>query len=194
MVRVRRWPVMAVVVATLAVLLSACGVGVDGAPNVIAKKDVPYGLLDPSVTTTTAGPPSQYVTVYFQGPQRLVAVSRAVPPPVSAREAVQALAGGTTTAEAAEGLQSPVSAATPLALSHLATPTVTVTVGSTFAALSGRDQTIAAAQLVFTVTAFPSVQQVTIRMNGKTVAVPTANGTVTHGALNRQDFAALAPI
>lgn len=185
---------MTVVVATLALLLSACGVGVDASPNVVAKKNVPYGLLDPSVTTTTAGPPSQYVTVYFQGPRRLVAVSRAVLPPVSAREAVQALASGTTTAEAAEGLQSPVSTATPLTLSHLATSTVTVTVGSTFAALSGQDQTIAAAQLVFTVTAFPGVQQVTIRMDGKTVAVPTANGTVTHGALNRQDFAALAPI
>lgn len=185
---------VAIVLAVLAVLLAACGVGVDGGPNVIAKKNVPYGLLDHSVTTTTTGPPSQYVTLYFEGPQRLVAVSRAVPAPVSVREAVDALANGTTTSEAAAGLQSPVSTATPLSLSHLATSTVTVTVGGTFAALSGHDQTIAAAQLVFTMTAFPDVQQVTIRMNGKLVSVPTANGAVTHGALTRQDFASLAPI
>lgn len=185
---------MAAVVAVSAVLLTACGVGTDASPHLVPKATVPYGLLNESTPTTTAAPPSQYVTVYFDGPQRLVAVSRPVLVPVSVRSAVAALVQGPTSVEAAEGLESPISTAAPIQLSHLATSTVTVSVASTFTNLSGREQTIAVAQLVFTMTAFPGVDEVSVRMNGKPVAVPTGNGTVGKGALGPQQFASLAPI
>ena len=185
---------LALLSAVLAVVLSACGVGNDPSPKVVAAKTVPYGLLHTSTPTTTANPPSQYVTVYFGGPQRLVAVSRAVPAPATIRSAVEALAQGPTNAESAEGLVSPISTATPLTVSHLATPTVRVTVGPTFTSLSGKDQTIAVAQLVYTVTAFPGVTAVDVRLNGKSVAVPTGNGSLGREPLGRKQFASLAPL
>lgn len=188
-----RWSVPAAL-GVLAVALAACGVGTDASPHLVVKKTVPYGLLQPSSPTTTTAPPSQYVTVYFDGPQRLVPVSRPALEPVSVRSAVAALVQGPTSAEAADGLQSPISTAAPIQVSHLATPTVVVTVANTFTALSGHEQTVAVAQLVYTITAFPGVNAVTVRMNGKTVDVPTGNGTVSKGALDRQQFASLAPI
>ncbi|MGH9086809.1 MAG: GerMN domain-containing protein [Acidimicrobiales bacterium] len=182
------------VLAGLAVLLSACGVGTDGSPNLVAKKTVPPGLLQQTTPTTTPASPSQYVTLYFAGLQRLVAVSRPVLEPVSVRRAVQALAQGPTTAEATDGLESPISTAAPLRLSHLATSTVVVSVASTFTALTGREQTVAIAQLVYTLTAFPGVDGVRVTVSGRPVAVPTGNGTVGKGALDRQQFTSLAPI
>lgn len=191
--RPRRYGVLGAFLAAVAVVLSACGVGTDTSPNLVASKTVPNHLLTPSSPTTTTAPPSQFVEIYFLKGQRLVIVSRAAYAPVSVRSAVKALVEGPTTAEAATGFQSPISTAAPIEVSHLATPTVDVSVGSTFTSLSGRDQTVAIAQLVFTITAFPEVNKVRVFMNGKPVEVPTANGTIGKGPLTKDQFAAIAP-
>jgi spore germination protein GerM len=64
---------------------------------------------------------------------------------------------------------------------------------SDFTDLGGQDQIFAAAQLVYTATAFPGVDQVSILVNGQLAEVPTANGSLSPGPLRRTDYTALAP-
>jgi hypothetical protein len=180
--------------ATLALALSACGLGVDASPNIVNPKRVPFGLLKPPTPTTSPSIPSQYVTIYLDGPQRLVAVSREVPTPVSPERVLRALGQGPTAAEASEGLQSPISTAAPLTLLRLETHMATVTMASGFTSLTGEDQTLAMAQLVYTLTILPGIDAVSVRINGKKAKVPTGKGTLSRGPLDRTDYATVAPI
>ncbi len=186
----------AVLTALVALATGACGIGADAAPHVIAKKDVPYGLLAQSPTTTVPALLSQYVTIYLDGPLRLVAVSRSVPAPVSLRSALTALGQGPTSQEAADGLESPISTAAPLTVSRRSEtgPIVTVSVSGSFTSLAGQDQAIAMAQLVYTATAFPGVTGVDVRINGRPAKVPTAKGTLVSGPIDRADYPDLAPL
>ena len=180
--------------AILALVLSGCGLGVNASPNLVNPKQVPYGLLRPSPPTTAPTQPGQYVTIYLQGPQRLVAVSREVPSPVSAARVLVALGNGPTSVEASHGLQSPISTAAPLSLWRLRTTSVTVNVTGAFTKLAGLDQAVAVAQLVYTLTALPGIASVRIRINGKRAKVPTVKGTLSGAPLGRADYSTVAPI
>lgn len=183
------------VLLPLVVLVSGCGLGVDAAPAIVNKRDVPYHLLAPATTTTTTpGAQSEYVTVYLEGPQRLVAVSSALTPPVTVRSVLAALGTGPTSRQASAGLKSPISTAAPLSETGVSGGVVTISVGTSFTKLAGQDQAIAVAQLVYTLTALPHVTSIEIRIHGKRAKVPTANGTLSSGPLDRADYAALAPI
>lgn len=179
----------------LVLLASGCGLGVDAAPAIVNKHEVPYHLLAPARTTTTEpGTQSEYVTVYLEGPQRLVAVSSALTPPVTVRSVLVALGTGPTSRQASAGLKSPISTAAPLVETGDSAGVVTVSVAPSFTKLAGQDQAVAVAQLVYTLTALPHVTSIEIRIHGKRANVPTANGTLSSGPLGRADYAALAPI
>lgn len=184
-------------VATLllmALVASACSTGTDANPNVISKKDVPFGLLRHTPPQPASAFPARYITIYLDVSSRLVAVSHQVSTAPSVRSALAALGQGPTDEEAAQGLESPISTATPLTLLRMGTGTATVSVGTSFTNLGGADEAIAAAQLVYTLTAFPGVTQVQLRIDGKAAQVPTANGKLSSGPLARQDYASLAPL
>jgi hypothetical protein len=174
--------------------LSACGLGVDASPRLVNPQQVPFGLLRPSPPTTSPAFAGQYATIYLEGPQRLVAVSRDVPAPVTATRVLAALGQGPTSAEASEGLQSPISTAAPLTIWRLRSTRVTVNVTKAFTTLAGENQAIAVAQLVYTLTALPGIDAVGIRIDGKRAKVPTGKGTLSGGPLDRADYATVAPI
>jgi spore germination protein GerM len=184
----------AILVVTAAIALSSCGIAADSAPHIVNKNSVPFGLLRPSPTTTQATPPGEYVTIYLEGAKHLVAVSRNLPAPVTVAAVLHALGDGPTSLQAAHGLQSPISTASPITLWRARRTTVTVSVSSTFTKLAEEDQTIAVAQLVYTLTALPGVESVKVRIAGKRAKVPTAKGTLSGGPLQRSAYATLAPI
>ena len=187
--------VAALVCGTLLALgVSACGLGVDASPRLVNPKQVPFGLLRPSTPTTSPAFVGQYATIYLEGPQRLVAVSREVPAPVTAARVLTALGQGPTSVEASEGLQSPISTAAPLTIWRIGTTSLTVNVAKAFTTLAGQNQAIAVAQLVYTLTALPGIDSVGIRINGKRAKVPTGKGTLSGGPLDRADYATVAPI
>ena len=181
-------------VALLALGVSACGLGVDASPRLVNPKQVPFGLLRPSTPTTSPAFVGQYATIYLEGPQRLVAVSREVPAPVTAARVLTALGQGPTSVEASEGLQSPISTAAPLTIWRIGTTSLTVNVAKAFTTLAGQNQAIAVAQLVYTLTALPGIDSIGIRINGKRAKVPTGKGTLSGGPLDRADYATVAPI
>ena len=182
-------------VLAAAVVLGGCGVGGEGSAHVIDPSSVPRGLLTVTPDTTSPGFGSQEanVTLYFEDGDDLAAVNRAVTSPVTLRQVLKVLSRGPTAPERIEGLQSPLSAAGPLIVRSIEADTATVDIRGDFTALGGQDQIIAAAQLVFTVTAYPGVRAVRLQLSGQQAAVPTGNGSLTDGPLHRSDYQILGP-
>jgi len=184
----------ALALVAMGLVLAACGIGAQQSPQSIARHSVPFGLMAPASTTTTVLVPTSNVAIYLKGRQRLVAVDRAVSDPVTVRSALSALAQGATNSESAQGLESPVSLATPLSLKSIKGTTAVVDLPSSFANLGGQDQIIAVAQIVYTLSLFPRIRQVSIRVGGSPAQVPTGTGRLSPGPLTRKDYASLAPL
>jgi spore germination protein GerM len=176
----------------MALMLAACGIKAEQSAHVIDRHSVPSGLMSPASTTTEVLAPTAHVAVYLEGEQHLVIASRTVSAPATLGSALTELAQGVTSAESAQGLISPVSTATPISLTTVNGTTAVVNVASSFADLGGQDQIIAAAQIVYTLTLFPGVGQVTIRVRGRPAQVPTETGRLSPVPLTREDYANLA--
>lgn len=185
------------VCSLLGLALSGCGVPVDGSPTALAKNNVPFDLLQPSPSVTTAPSTTPPVTVTVQvfllsSTGQLVAVARNVPVPAALSSVLAALVDGPTNAEAAAGLQSALPAGTQIVSAPVASAVATVNLSGTFGQLVGQAQIDAVAQIVYTATALTGVTSVAFQLDGQQVAVPTASGAEVPVA-NRSQFAAMAP-
>lgn len=184
----------AVALMALGLLLAGCGIGAEHSAQVIDPHSVPSGLMAPASTTTVVPAPTANVVIYLEGQQHLVVANRTVSAPASARAALTALAQGVTSAESAQGLVSPISTATPISIGSIDGSTAVVNLPSSFANLGGQDQIIAVAQIVYTLSLFPEISQVAIRVGGKAAQVPTETGRLSPGPLTRADYSSLAPL
>jgi spore germination protein GerM len=175
--------------------LCGCSIGAQQSAHIIDPKIVPSGL-DASASTSppvTSDVPTENVTLYLELGHDLVAVDRAAPAPVTLRSVLRVLTRSPTRSEQAKGMLNPLSTAQPIILRSFTNDTAVVDLPSNFTDLGGQDQIVAAAQLVYTVTAFPGVDQVSVLVNGESASVPTASGSLSEGPLVRADYVALAP-
>jgi spore germination protein GerM len=184
----------ALLLVAMGLLLAGCGIAAEPAAQVINPRSVPSGLMAPASTTTTVPGPRANVVVYLEGQQRLVVANRTVSAPATVRSALSELAMGVTSAESANGLVSPISTATPISLISVHGATAVVNVPDSYANLAGQDQIIAASQIVYTLTLFPEISEVSIRVGGKGAQVPTDTGRLETRPLTRQDFSSVAPL
>jgi hypothetical protein len=178
----------------VAAVAAGCSISAQRSPQLINEHQVPFGLLQVAPSTTVPQSPSVGITIYLVLGEHLVTVNRAVPAPGTLSSALRVLGRGTTGAEAAANLESPISTATPLILRAVDGSTAVVDVAASFSELSGKDQILAAAQLVYTLTQFPGIDEVSIRIGGQPAQVPTSSGRVHSGPLNRAAYRDLAPI
>ncbi|MEY2565711.1 MAG: hypothetical protein QOE35_240 [Actinomycetota bacterium] len=182
---------------TAAVVFVGCGVPTDDGPRALPTRDVPFDLLAPaatSVTSTTAIAVTTEVPVYLVGPERLVVVRRLVESPSSLFRALESLLAGPMADEAAAGVRTAISSQTRLLSVRVQSGVATIDLSGDFAAIGGRDQILAVAQLVYTATAAPGVLGVRLSLDGKSVEVPRGDGTLTQEPLNPGDYTALAPL
>lgn len=190
---IRRVPAVA---ALLCALTLACGIPTDSEPRPLAADRVPFGLLDPNPTpsSTPASPEGAVtMTIYLVMHERLAPVSRDVPPPGGPEQALGELLAGVTREEAATGMRSAIAPATG------ARPVVVageVRVDLTRAFLIGgtKEQILAVAQIVYTLTALPGLDSVSFTLAGRSVEVPAPDGTLRTGPLRRSDFASVAQL
>ena len=199
MTRARTRAAAGLVAAVVALTLGACGIPTASHPSPIAKSDVPYHLLNPPTTTTTApgaapavGVPELIFLVAPSG--HLVAATREVAVPASLTQVVGALLAGPTATESGEGIQSFLSRT---GVQVILSPTggvATVTFTTDPIQVVGPDQTLAIAQVVYTVTQQPGVTGVTFAIAGKAIEVPTATGAQVPGPVARADYAPQAPL
>jgi spore germination protein GerM len=106
--------------------------------------------------------------------------------------ALSQLAMGPTASESSHGLVSPASSVGPLSVGREHDSVVPVNLPVSFENLGGMDQTVAAAQIVFTVTTFPGVKGVRFLIGGQAAEVPNSDGSLTPGPSTRADYSALA--
>lgn len=184
-----------IAVVALALASVACGVPQDDAPRELSRDGVPFGLLSPATTQTTAviSQPAVSGVVYLVRQDRLVAVQRQVRSPVSSGRLLTALLEGPTESEAAAGFRSAISSEARVRDVTASAGVVTIELSEEFVEVAGQDQILALAQIVFTATETDTAGAVRFRLAGEPVEVPRGDGTLTSAALTRADYAALAP-
>ncbi|MGH9065854.1 MAG: GerMN domain-containing protein [Acidimicrobiales bacterium] len=183
----------------LGLSLAACGIPADATAHRIPAKQVPFGLLQPAASRATpetiGGPTEALVYIYLVGTsQHLVQVNRFVAKPVTVDEVVKALLAGPNGTETTNGISSAVSDRAVLRsakVSYLGVANLDLTLPNQ---LTGSNQTVAVAQLVYTATGVPGVTGVTFSVNGKAVQVPDGTGTLVQGPVSRSDYPSLGPV
>ncbi len=184
---------------SLLVTTAACGIPTGGAPTVIAKRDVPFHLLNPITSTTLSPtvPPAVGVPelIFLVAPnQHVVAVSRDVQIPATLSEILGALLEGPTAAESTTGLQSFLTGTRTQVTATVVGGIATVDFTTNPVQVVGPEQTLAIAQVVFTATQQPGVTGVVFQITGKPIEVPTASGAQVPGPVDRATYATQAPL
>jgi spore germination protein GerM len=179
----------------VATSLVACGVATGDDVELADPSAVPFGLLEPDRVPGALRPTGgTVVDIHLFDPDSsvLVPVTRQVS--TGEIDAVVAeLESGPTDMESLLGLRSAltdIAAVDDLAVEG---STASVDLNDSFTTLGGNDQIIAIAQLVFTVTEAPTIDQLVITVEGANVEIPRADGTLTSDALTRADYSSFTP-
>jgi len=193
-----RRPAVLALVAVAAVMLAACGVPPDDRATLAAPASVPFDLLGqaPSVTATTLPfAQTEKATLFLVQGERLAAVQRELPAPVSVESVLEALAAGPTATEVQLGLRTALLTTPGLVNSGgVSGGIATIDLGQPFSEIAGRDQIVALAQIVSTVTGLPGVGRVRFTLDGSPVGILRGDGAVTTETVSRDDYATLAPV
>ncbi len=188
--RAVRWLPRAAVAAAVVVALGGCSVAPQDHP-------VPWGTGPlPGVTAVPAAAPPpgpRTVTVFFLGPDRLVARTRSVPVGDPLREALAVLVAGPGPQSTPESLRS----ALPGSIHNLdvtvSSGVANVDVPDAFDRMGSHQEILAVAQLVFTVMAEPGITGLRLVSGGTPVELPTETGRLVSRPVTRQDYGSLAP-
>jgi spore germination protein GerM len=189
-------------VALVGVLLVAVLVGAvaavaawrrDGAdaPVRIPARDVPFALLEGPGAQGDAAPDdgAATVTLFFVSQDALVPVSRSLSRNPSARDVLDELFAGPTRAETASGLSSALGPEADVTDVAIEAGRAAVNLGGPLPETpDGADRARALAQVVFTLTELPGVDEVRFLLDGEAVEVPVGDGTLTRSAVTRADY------
>lgn len=182
------------VVLTVLLALVACGVPGDSDPRAIEAENVPFDLLAPTAEATTTTQPSAStatgrVTIYLADADgKLQPVRRQVTAPISVAKAIESLLGGPTEEED-DRLSTAITSETKLL--DVQGPTdglVILDLSRQLLDITGRQQILALAQVVWTATALPSVDRVLFKFEGEQAEVQNGNGTLTSSPLGRLSY------
>jgi Sporulation and spore germination len=208
---------LSVAVAVTA-LVSGCGVPLDRTDRPLRKDELGYKpvreipatttttsttsttIVTPSsVPVTTAPPPSTALVplvypldVFWIDPFGQIVPARRNPEGNDLENAISALRFPPLPTGAEGSLRSAIVDSAMLVDAKLAGGVATIELGPEFFNLPGPEQSLAIAQIVFTVTAVPAgIGRVRFRANGRPIAVPLANGQPTTGSVSRDDYRSL---
>ena len=158
---------------------------------------VPASPTSPAESLATGGAPQAgtlQLRVYLMRGDELGVSGRVVPVTLAvARAALTMLLAGPTRVDRAAGLSTAIPAATRLLSVSIATGTATVDLSANFADGAGpRSVKARAAQVVYTLTQFPTVSKVLLRVEGRPVQAVGALGNMAR-PLSRSNFEQVTP-
>ncbi|MGY1780635.1 GerMN domain-containing protein [Geodermatophilus sp. SYSU D01036] len=182
-------------------VVAGCGVPTGQAPATIAPSDVPYGLASPSTPSPpapTTTPRTDQPRILLVGPGDVLVprgreVTGSVPDQLAALLAQ--LADGPTAEERRQGLSTALPPGVTLSAAEVEDEdevedgTVTVDLGGTAEAPSGRESRTAVAQIVLTATSVPGIAAVRLTSDGVPVEAPLPSGELTSTPLTAADYA-----
>lgn len=183
--------------ATLAVSCSGGSTSTSPSPSpspTAAPTATPSASPTPTSTPSAVPTTRAVVSAYFLHGERLQPVHRSVVGPGVGAAAVRALLAGPTAAERSAGLTTTVPTGTSLRGLDIAGGLATVDLSGRFATGGGTlSMTARLAQVVFTLTRFPTVRQVTFRLDGKAVTALGGEGIIIDKPVGRDRFEELSP-
>jgi spore germination protein GerM len=190
-------------------LTAACGVNTDvgdgGTVSTTASSTTTTTeALEPQETTTTAVeqtttttevPATMTVNVYFSKDEKICATSRVLPKAAEVGSAaVKALLEGPTAAEKAAGMVSNIPEGTTFLGLTIKNGIATVDLSKEYASGGGSlSMAMRLAEVVFTLTQFPTVEGVNFKLDGAPVDVFGGEGIVLDHPVNRSDYEDLSP-
>lgn len=175
-------------IALLAVALTGCGISAQDAPTSVATSSVPG-----QTRVEPVEPGELVLPVYFVRGSRLEPVQRRATDR-SAQTALGLLEHGPNGSEVTSGLRTALAPQSLTIASLDGTPGVAVIAATrVLAGVSGSNQLLAVAQLVWTVTELPGIDRVRVTLDGAPVEVPTDRG-LSGDAVSRRDYMSVAPL
>jgi hypothetical protein len=180
--------------------LAGCGSGDEGTAGEGSTTDVGTETVTPTDPTTTTAPTEtaeeqQRLLAYFMRDEKVGAAARLVPEtPAVGAEAVRALLAGPTDVEADAGLTTAIPAGTRLLGLEIEDGVATVDLSEEFASGGGSlSMQARVAQVVHTLTQFPTVQSVAFELEGEPIEALGGEGLALSEPVDRADFEDLAP-
>jgi hypothetical protein len=185
------------VLGALAGLAAGCGIPPDDRASLAQPGSVPYDLLGdgPAATATTqVAALTEKATIFLVQGERLAPVQRELPAPVSVDSVLESLSAGPTVTEVQLGLRTALLTRELMRSGGVTGGIATIDLGQPFTEIAGRDQIVALAQIVSTVTGLPGVGRVRFTLEGQPVGILRGDGAVTTETVSRDDYATLAPV
>lgn len=183
--------------ALAAIAAVSCGIPADDKATIAQPGSVPYDLLGdgPAATVTTqVAAQTEKATIFLVQGERLAPVQRELPAPVSVGAVLEALADGPTATEVQLGLRTTLLTPGLMRSGGVQGGIATIDLGQPFTEIVGRDQIVALAQIVSTVTGLPGVGRAAFTLEGQPVGILRGDGAVTTESVSRDDYATLAPV
>ena len=179
----------ALTVALVAVtLLAACGIGV---------QDEPVPVAAPTASARRAGPSQAgvplTVQVYLVQREKLARVTRTVPPGAGLEPSFVGLAAPITRGQADAGYRSALPITSTPLQGQVVDGVARIDLPPGFERISVREQSLAMAQLVFTVTANSLATSVQLVQGNRPLPVPAPGGQLLTRPVTRVDYAAYDP-
>lgn len=196
--RLRRTSTTALIL-TVALLgasvLTACGDDGDGSAVTAAPPATATApATSPTATAPVPTPEQVEAEVWFVSGERVAAVTRAVTPPAVARAAMTELLRGPDADEAASGLSTSIPAGTSLLGLRIVGGVAEVDLSGEFASGGGSLSMLTrVAQVVYTLTGFPTVRSVRFLIDGERVASIGGEGVIVDPPLTRADVEGPVP-
>ncbi len=180
-------------VATLGFTLTACGIPTQPSASPISTARIQTRL--PSTRPVTNPCVKSYcvpVDVYFVTANgRLRPEGRVVPPDAKLSTVIGALLGGPTATEHAGGIGTALGAGIRLLSARVTGKVATLNFNLDFGELSGTQEVLGVAQVVYTVTAVMPGGEVTFEVADVAIPVPVATGVVATGPVHESQYATL---
>ncbi|WP_329001019.1 GerMN domain-containing protein [Kribbella sp. NBC_00709] len=187
----------AVLVALAVILLAGCGIPVQRQPAPIDPAAVPsrlQGTGSPTSGPASATPGKPAIQVVFARKDRLVTFVRDAPSPAPTdrlQTVISALLAGPSTTEQADGVTSALPPELTLTVAGVQGKRVDLELSGETDGRSATENVLAVGQIVLSVTALSTIDEVTFSRNGQPVEALLADGALTTEPLTAADYAAL---
>ena len=182
----------ATAVGAVALVVTACGVPIEGSPRGVPANQLPAGLQTPETTVEDSPDTTESVEVWFVRDELLVGSRHTVDAPLTPQKALDELLLGPDADEQGRALRSALPDAEVVLGTTFARGIATVDLSPRFSEIPASDQLLAVAQIVLTLTDLRGVGMVEFQVEGAPIAVPLPSGESSGERVSRDDYYGLA--